>query len=125
LSQALAWGSIYEYLKEMVSNEWGRMVNMGSSSAYAGFKETSMYYSTKHALLGLSRAMYDELKGYNLRTLCVSPSLTQNKMGLATKGQDYTTFLEPCDVAKYVVFAISFDSKIISEEIFLKRMMVR
>jgi NADP-dependent 3-hydroxy acid dehydrogenase YdfG len=69
--------------------------------------------------------MYDELKGYNLRTLCVSPSLTQNKMGLATKGQDYTTFLEPCDVAKYVVFAISFDSNIISEEIFLKRMITR
>ena len=114
-----------EFSKEMVSNEWGRIVNIGSSSAYAGFKETSMYCSTKHALLGLSRAMHDELKRYNVRTLCVSPSSTQSKMGLATKGQDYTTFLEPCDVAKYVVFAISFDSNIISEEIFLKRMITR
>ena len=30
-----------EFAKEMVSNEWGRIVNIGSSSAYAGFKETS------------------------------------------------------------------------------------
>ena len=114
-----------EFAKEMVGNKWGRIVNIGSSSAYAGFKETSMYCSTKHALLGLSRSMHDELKEFNVRTLCLSPSSTQSKMGLATKGQDYSTFLEPTDVAKYVVFAISFDSNIIAEEIFLKRMIIR
>jgi 3-oxoacyl-[acyl-carrier protein] reductase len=114
-----------EFAKKMVSNEWGRIVNIGSSSAYAGFKETSMYCSTKHALLGLSRSTHDELKQFNVRTLCVSPSSTQSQMGLATKGQDYSTFLEPDDVAKYVAFAISFDSNIMSEEIFLKRMIIR
>ncbi len=46
-------------------------------------------------------------------------------MGLATKGQDYSTFLDPNDVAKYIVFAISFDGNIISEEISLKRMIIR
>ena len=46
-------------------------------------------------------------------------------MGLATKGQDYSTFLDPNDVAKYVLFVMSFDSNIISEEILLKRMIVQ
>lgn len=114
-----------EFAKEMVGNKWGRIVNIGSSSAYAGFKETSMYCSTKHALLGLSRSMHDELKEFNVRTLCVSPSSTKNSKRIATKGQDYSTFLEPTDVAKYVVFTISFDSNIIAEEIFLKRMILR
>jgi hypothetical protein len=55
----------------------------------------------------------------------VAPSSTQTKMGLATKGQDYSTFLNPNDVAKYVVFAISFDGNIVSEEILLKRMITK
>jgi 3-oxoacyl-[acyl-carrier protein] reductase len=114
-----------DFAKDMVARKWGRIVNIGSSSAYSGFRGTSMYCASKHALLGFSRAIHDELKEHNVRTYHVSPSSTQSKMGLATKGQDYSTFLDPHDVAKYVVFAISFDSNIVSEEIFLKRMIVR
>jgi 3-oxoacyl-[acyl-carrier protein] reductase len=114
-----------EFAKEMVSNQWGRIVNIGSSSCYSGFANTSMYCASKHALLGFTRAIHDELKQHNVRAYCVSPSSTQSKMGMATENQDYSTFLNPDDVAKYVVFIISFDSNIMSEEVFLKRMIVR
>jgi 3-oxoacyl-[acyl-carrier protein] reductase len=116
---------IREFSKDMVDQQWGRIVNIGSSSAYSGFGGTSMYCASKHALLGFSRAIHDELKQYNVRSYYISPSSTQSKMGLKTKGQDYTTFLEPTDIAKYVVFSISFDSNIMTEEIFLKRMIIR
>ncbi len=114
-----------DFAKSMVAQQWGRIVNIGSSSSYSGFRGTSMYCASKHALLGFSRAIHDELKEHNVRTYCVSPSSTQSRMGLATKGQDYSTFLDPNDVAKYIVFAISFDGNIISEEISLKRMIIR
>ena len=114
-----------EFAKEMVSNQWGRIVNIGSSSCYSGFANTSMYCASKHALLGFTRSIHDELKQHNVRAYCVSPSSTQSKMGMATENQDYSTFLNPDDVAKYVVFVISFDSNIMSEEVFLKRMIVR
>ena len=113
-----------ELTKNMIDRQWGRIVNIGSSSAYCGFGGTSIYCASKHALLGFSRAIHDELKEHNVRTYFISPSSTKSKMGLATKGQDYSTFLDPYDVAKYVVFAISFDSNIMSEEIFLKRMKI-
>jgi NAD(P)-dependent dehydrogenase (short-subunit alcohol dehydrogenase family) len=114
-----------EFAKEMVSNQWGRIVNIGSSSCYSGVAKTSMYCASKHALLGFTRSIHDELKQHNVRAYCVSPSSTQSKMGMATENQDYSTFLNPDDVAKYVVFVISFDSNIMSEEVFLKRMIVR
>lgn len=114
-----------EFAKEMVEHRWGRIINIGSSSSYSGFSGTSMYCASKHALLGFSRAIHDELKQYNVRSYCISPSSTQSKMGAATPGQDYSTFLDPDDVAKYVVFVMSFDSNIMSEELFLKRMTVR
>jgi len=114
-----------EFAKDMVGNQWGRIVNIGSSSCYSGFANTSMYCASKHALLGFTRAIHDELKQHNVRAYCVSPSSTQSRMGATTIGQDYSTFLDPNDVAKYVVFVISFESNIMSEEVFLKRMIVR
>lgn len=113
------------FSSNMVEKKWGRIVNVGSSSAYSGFRDTSLYCSSKHALLGFSKAIHDELKEHNVRTYFISPSSTKSKMGRETVGQDYSTFLEPDDVAKYIVFAISFDSNVMSEEIFLKRMVVR
>jgi short-subunit dehydrogenase len=114
-----------EFAQYMSKENWGRIVNIGSSSAYSGFAGSSLYCATKHALLGFSRAIHDELKQFNVRSYCISPSSTQSKMGMATKGQSYETFLHPGDIAKYVVFTISFDSNIISEEVFLKRMLVK
>lgn len=114
-----------EFSEYMCNAEWGRIANIGSSSAYSGFRGTSLYCATKHAMLGFSRAIHDELKGFNVRSYYISPSSTQSKMGMATKGQDYETFLHPSDIAKYVVFSICFDSTIMSEEIFLKRMEIR
>ena len=67
----------------------------------------------------------EELKQYNVRTFCISPSSTQSKMSVDDKNQDYSTFLDPGDVAKYVLFAISHNSNIVSDEIFLKRMFIR
>ena len=62
-----------EFSKDMVEKKWGRIVNIASSSANHGFKHAIIYCSSKHALLGMSRALYAELKGSNVRTFCVSP----------------------------------------------------
>jgi len=113
------------FAKDMVSNKWGRIINIGSSSSYSGFTGTSIYCATKHALLGLSRSLQDELKEHNIRTYCISPSSTKTAMGKATKNQDYSTFIDPEDIAEYVTFIISFDSNIISDEVQLKRMFIR
>ena len=111
--------------KNMVKNKWGRIVNIGSASSYAGFKNTVTYCTSKHGMLGMSLAMHDELKEFGVRVYCISPSSTKGKMGLDTKGQDYSTFLDPKEVAEYVLFAISQDGNAMSQEIFIKRMYYR
>ena len=113
------------FAQNMVENSWGRIVNIGSSSSYFGYRETSIYCASKHALLGFSKSIHDELKDNNVRSYCISPSSTKGDMGLNTKGQDYSTFLDPNDIAKYVIFSISFDSNIAPEELQLKRMIIR
>ena len=110
-----------EFSKEMIYKKWGRIVNIGSSSSYNGFKNTSIYCSSKHALLGLSRSLHDELKEHNIRTFCVSPGSIKTSMGKRVIGQNYDTFMDPKEIAEFIVYIISFDKGMVSEEIKLNR----
>ena len=113
-----------EFSRDMVKNRWGRIINIASSSAYTGRKKTCVYCASKHALLGLSRALHDELKKYNIRTFCISPSGVRTKMGKSIKSQNLETLINPKEVAEYIVFISSFDSEMISEEVKLSRMRI-
>ena len=111
-----------EFSKDMKKSKWGRIVNIGSSSAYNGFKNSTAYCSSKHALLGFSRALFSELKENNVRVYSISPGSTQTKMGKLSKDQKFETFLKPKEIADYVAFVIKFDNQLISEEVRLNRM---
>lgn len=109
----------------MAAAGWGRILNIGSSSAYAGFKETSIYCASKHALLGLSRALHDELKSSGVRVLCASPGSVQTPMGRLVKNQDFSTFLDPAEVADVAVDLLARDGLMAVDEIRLNRMTIR
>ena len=109
----------------MAERGWGRIVNIGSSSAYAGFQNTAIYCASKHALLGLSRSLYQELKNCGVRTFCLSPGSIQTEMGNRVPGQVFETFIRPEEAAKYLVFMISFDGEMISEEVRLTRVIIQ
>lgn len=113
-----------EFSRDMIRSKWGRIINIGSSSAYAGFKETSIYCASKHALLGFSRALHDELKKYNIRTFCVSPGSAKTEIGKLVKNQNYETFIDPQEIAEYVIFITSFDREMTCEEVRLNRMVM-
>jgi len=109
----------------MAEQRWGRIVHIGSSSSYVGFRDTSLYCASKHGLLGLSRALHDELKGSNVRTFCISPGSIQTDMGRKVRGQDFETFLDPAEVAAFVADLISADGPMIVEEVRLNRVTQR
>jgi len=109
----------------MAERGWGRIVNIGSSSAYGGFRDTAIYCGSKHALLGLSRSLFQELKSDGIRVYCLSPGSIQTEMGRKVRGQTYETFMRADDVARYLTFMISFDAEMISEEVRLNRIQVQ
>jgi short-subunit dehydrogenase len=111
-----------EFSQDMVNKKWGRIINIASSSAYKGFKNTSIYCASKHALLGFSRSIHSELKEHNVRTFCVSPGSMKTSMSKEVlEKPDYETFLNPKEVAEFVVFLVSFDKEMSCEEIQLNR----
>ena len=115
-----------EFSQEMVSKKWGRIVNIGSSGAYNGRKKTIIYRATKHALLGLSRSLHNELKEYNVRTYCISPGPIKTSMGEEiikneNPNEKYDSFMNPKDIAEFIAYTITFDNEMVSEEIRLSR----
>ena len=112
------------FAPHMIKNKWGRIVNIASSSAYNGGADTGLYCMTKHALLGMSKSLYVELKSHGVRVHNVSPGSIQTKMGAGDYRQDFSTFIKPKEIASYISFVISFDSEMVVEETRLNRISV-
>lgn len=113
-----------EFSQDMVKKKWGRIVNIGSSSSYNGYEKTSIYCATKHALLGFSRSLVNELKKYNVRTFCISPGSIKTNMAKKLVEQNFNTFLDPKEVADAILFVISYDKEMIIDELRLNRMKI-
>ena len=114
-----------EFSKDMITKKWGRIMFVGSSSSYSGFENGSVYCASKHSVLGLSRALNIELKKKNVRVLCISPSSTKTDMGKISTDQDFNTFLNPKEVAEYVIFVLSLDNEMSIDESRLNRMIMK
>ena len=113
-----------EFSKNMKKKKWGRIVNIASSSAYQGFTNGSAYCSSKHAVLGLSRVLFYELKNDNVRVFSVSPGSVKTKMGKKCKNQNFETFINPKEIAEYILNLLKFDNEMIIEETRLNRIKI-
>ena len=73
-----------ELMPAMAQAKAGRVVNIASTAAVKGFKYTSAYVASKHALLGLTRALAVEFatKGVTVNAVC--PGWTDTDILAAT-----------------------------------------
>ena len=74
----------------------GRIVNIGLILLYCLVIHV---YTLLLNTDSCSQSLHDELKSHGVRVSCISPSSTQGQMGRSTIGQDYSTFLDPDDIA--------------------------
>ncbi len=68
-----AYLSIRESLASMQDGEWGRIVAIASVAGLRGLKGASAYTASKHGLVGLVRALSEELKGSGITVNAVCP----------------------------------------------------
>ena len=111
-----------EFSKDMIRKKWGRIINIGSSSSYSGFKNTSIYCSSKHAILGFSRSLHSELKSKNIRTIMISPGSVKTPMGKKVKNQKFEEFIDPVEVSEILLTCLNLDKNMVIDEVRLNRM---
>lgn len=61
------------FLKDMIKRREGGILNVASTAAFVGGPKMSMYYSSKAYVLSLTEALYDEVKGTDIRISCLCP----------------------------------------------------
>ena len=111
-------------IKSMYSKKKGMILFLGSSSAYAGFKNTSIYCSSKHGLLGFSRSLADEYREIGIKVACISPGSVDTKMSIPLhKSQNPLTFIDPKEISYLLENLIyEYPKTMWQEEIILKRL---
>ena len=97
------------FVGSMIKKRSGTIINICSSSSYTGGGAPGhcIYASTKHALLGFSRALDEELRPHNIRVGTVSPAGVSTDMMLRRDDLDHSTFMTPEEVADAVMFLIN------------------
>lgn len=69
-----------ELMPPMAKGGGGRVINIASTAALKGFKYTAAYCASKHALLGLTRALAVEYAPKNVTVNAVCPGWTDTDM---------------------------------------------
>lgn len=107
----------------MIEKKKGKLLFLGSSSSYAGFKNTSIYSSTKHGLLGFCRSLSEEFRDKGIKVSCIAPALIKTKMAEPVlKNHDINTLIEPKEISDLINQLIYNPPKSMwQEEIILKR----
>jgi short-subunit dehydrogenase len=112
------------FSRAMIKNKSGVIINMCSSSSYTGggAPKHSIYASTKHALLGLTRALDEELRQHNIRVGSVSPAGVSTDMMSGRGDLDHESFMTADDVADAVIHLLKSEGPGIVYEMRMWRM---
>jgi 3-hydroxybutyrate dehydrogenase len=71
---------IRTYLPDMKALGEGHIINIASIAAIEGFPYTAAYTASKHALLGLSRAIAKEIARHNIRVSTICPGFVRSNI---------------------------------------------
>ena len=101
------------FSRSMVRKNNGAIINVCSSSSYTGggAPEHCIYASTKHALLGFSRALDEELRSNNIRVGTVSPAGVCTEMMTDRTDLDHSTFMTADEVADAIMYLLKSDGQ--------------
>ena len=106
----------------MKTRKQGHIFNMCSIASIIAYPNGGSYAISKFALLGFSKVLREELKGYNIRVTAVLPGATRTASWDGVDLPD-ERFMKPEDVAEAIFGAYSLSPRSVVEEIIIRPQM--
>nr|WP_321445971.1 SDR family oxidoreductase [uncultured Cohaesibacter sp.] len=83
-----AFEMIHEACSHMIEQQSGKIINIASLYSFLGGKWSPAYASTKHGIVGLTKAMCDELAQFNIQVNAIAPGYYATPMTEMTRKND-------------------------------------
>jgi 3-oxoacyl-[acyl-carrier protein] reductase len=103
-------------------SDYAAIINISSAVGHKGYPDQSAYSATKHALLGFTKALANEVYRENIRVHAVSPGgvytelIRKVRPDLSAEGM-----IMPEEVADAIVFLLSYRGNAVIDEINIHR----
>lgn len=107
------------FLEQLKKQERGMIINICSVGALEGLKDSGAYSAAKHALLGYTRSLRQELMSTNVAITAINLGQTQSTSWEGS-GINPNRLIDPRDVAKLLLTLTQLSSRTVAEEIILK-----
>jgi len=98
------------------------IISVASVVAVKGYVNQSAYSASKHALLGMHKAMAKEVAEYNTRVHVICPGGVETEMVTRARPDlDTSVLMKPEDIANTVAFLLMQQGNAVIDEIHLRR----
>lgn len=99
------------FLPSMIDRKSGTIINIASIAGKNGFATGSIYCATKHAVMGLSRALMLEVRKFNIRVVAICPGSVATEFfrteSQTTLSSSRESVLHSEDIAETILLAAS------------------
>jgi NAD(P)-dependent dehydrogenase (short-subunit alcohol dehydrogenase family) len=96
-------------LRRMLPRRSGHIVNIASVAGKTGVPGVATYAGTKHAVVGITEAVRQEIRGSGVDLSVVMPVLVNTGLGSGLKAGRAVEKIEPEDVAEEIVRALKLN----------------
>lgn len=124
-----SWLAARAVVPQMQEQNYGKIINISSSTAFNGMPTRIHYTSSKAAILGFTRTLASEIGKHNICVNCVAPGSTLAEENPdekilefrknAARGRALKRVQEPNDLTGAIVFFASSDSDFITGQTLL------
>ena len=94
-----------EVVPHMINNKEGYIINIASQAALNGYANAGVYCASKFAMVGLGKALQEEVRPYGIHVHSLNPALIQSQKAETEKVDD--GLIQNEDLGNMVVYLLS------------------
>ncbi len=109
-------------LELMIPQKSGYIINISSIQGVKAYRQQSIYAASKHAVMGMSKALAAEVQEHNIRVSAILPGGVDTELiSDARPDLDRSILIKPKDIAQTVLYLLSLSGRAMVDQVVVRR----